>query len=94
MRLRWSPESLEDLLHLGDYLEGRNPQAAAQIMLRIETAINGLVDFPELGRPGRIDGTRELVITGTPYVVPYRIAGPWIDILHIYHGARKWPDGF
>ena len=92
MRLRWSPESLDDLLNIGDYLGSHDPQAANRTMLRVETAINGLLEFPELGRPGRIDGTRELAITGTPYVVPYRISGFWVDILRTYHGARKWPD--
>ena len=92
MRLRWSPESLEDLLHIGDYLESQNPQAANRVMARLETAISGLIEFPELGRRGRIEGTRELVITGTPYVVPYKITGPWVDILRVYHGTRKWPD--
>ncbi len=58
------------------------------------TVVNRLTTAPSLGRPGRISGTRELVIRGTPYVVPYRIKGPDIEILRVYHGARRWPDRF
>lgn len=49
---------------------------------------------PEIGRTGRVSGTRELVIRGTPFIVPYRAVGGDIHILRVYHGARKWPDRF
>jgi toxin ParE1/3/4 len=44
------------------------------------------------GRPGRWPGTRELIIPGTPYIVPYRVKGPVVEILRVFHGARRWPD--
>jgi addiction module RelE/StbE family toxin len=48
--------------------------------------------FPEMGRPGRIEGTRELVISRTPYIAAYRIAGDTVRILRVLHGAQQWPD--
>jgi toxin ParE1/3/4 len=53
-----------------------------------------LPEHPEIGRPGRISGTRELVVRGTPFIVPYRTVGREIQVLRVYHGARKWPDRF
>jgi toxin ParE1/3/4 len=51
-----------------------------------------LADNPHMGRPGRVPGTRELVVTRTPYIVPYRVRGDTLEILRVYHGARRWPD--
>jgi toxin ParE1/3/4 len=47
-----------------------------------------------MGRPGRVKGTRELVIVGTPYIVAYRIKGDAVQVLRVLHGAQKWPQGF
>jgi addiction module RelE/StbE family toxin len=54
--------------------------------------VEGLVQFPEMGRPGRIEGTRELVISRTPYIAAYRILGETVRILRVLHGAQLWPD--
>ena len=45
-------------------------------------------------RPGRVPGTRELVIPRTPFVVPYRLKSDIIQILRVYHGAHRWPKSF
>ncbi len=58
---------------------------------RIEAEVERLARFPEIGRPGRVEGTRELVITGTPYIAAYSLAGARILILRILHGAQQWP---
>jgi plasmid stabilization system protein ParE len=54
--------------------------------------LDNLKRFPELGRPGRIEGTHELVISRTPYIAAYRIAGDTVCILRLLHGAQQWPD--
>jgi plasmid stabilization system protein ParE len=59
---------------------------------RIAAAARRLVEFPESGRPGRVAGTRELVVVGTPYVAAYTITESSIRILRVLHGAQKWPD--
>nr|HAQ92871.1 type II toxin-antitoxin system mRNA interferase toxin, RelE/StbE family [Afipia sp.] len=69
-----------------------NPRAAIAVDERIATAARRLVDFPESGRPGRVAGTRELVITGTPYVAAYAVTAETIRILRVLHGAQRWPD--
>ena len=60
---------------------------------RIQSRVEDLAQFPEIGRPGRIEGMRELVIPGTPYIAAYRIADDTVRILRVLHGAQQWPDG-
>lgn len=87
----WSKTASDQLLQLDEYLGERNPDAAASTVLRIYSAIGTLKSFPEVGRPGRIQGTRELVVAGTPYLVMYRIRKGTIHILALLHGAQRWP---
>ena len=75
-----------------DYLEADSPRAAILIDDRIEAQVELLIDTPEIGRPGRIEGTRELVIQRTPYIVAYRIDRDTVRILRVLHGAQEWPD--
>jgi plasmid stabilization system protein ParE len=69
-----------------------DPAAADRFVTRIVEAIETLCDHPHLGRPGRVAGTRELVIADTPYIVPYRVVDDGVEILAVIHGARRWPD--
>ncbi|MDP1773155.1 MAG: type II toxin-antitoxin system RelE/ParE family toxin, partial [Methylobacter sp.] len=69
-----------------------NFHAAARIITKIRNSLAGLTANPSLGRPGRVDGTRELIITHTPYIVAYRILGNEIQVLAVIHAARLWPD--
>jgi toxin ParE1/3/4 len=61
-------------------------------VLAIKNSIALLKQHPALGRPGRIIGTRELVVPDTPYIIPYRIKEDEIQILRVFHGSRKWPE--
>lgn len=92
MRVEWSAFALADRHGIFDYIEAENPQAAIAVDTRIERSIAQLARFPESGRTGRIDGTRELVIQRTPYIVAYRVAADAIRILRVLHGAQLWPD--
>ena len=95
MNIVWSPEAIQDLISLRAYIAEDSPAGARRIVLRILHDIEYLLpDNPHIGRPGRVPGTRELVIPRTPYIVPYRMQGASIQILRVYHGARRWPDGF
>ncbi len=92
MRLEWSQFALDDRDTIFDYLEADSPQAAIIVDERIREQVEGLAKFPESGRSGRVEGTRELVIQRTPYVAAYRIAGYKVRILRVLHGARRWPE--
>lgn len=95
MNIVWSPEAIEDLVSLRAYIAEDNPAAARRIVLRIIQVIELLLpENPHSGRPGRVPGTRELIIPRTPYVVPYRVQRDTLQILRIYNSARRWPDSF
>ena len=94
MKLIWSPEARLDLREMVIYLCEKNRFAAKTLYHRIETAANEISNSPYTGRPGRVPGTRELVIAGTPYILPYQIRSERIEILRVYHAARKWPGQF
>ena len=68
--------------------------AACRMAERIEDAVAGLSSHPELGRQGRVPQTRELIVPGTPYIVPYRIQEDVVEIRTVLHTARRWPDQF
>jgi toxin ParE1/3/4 len=93
MNIAWSPEAIEDLASLRSYIAEDNPAAARRGVLRTIRNIEQLLrDNPQIGRAGRVPGIRELVVPRTPYIVPYRIQRTTIQILRVYHGARRWPD--
>jgi toxin ParE1/3/4 len=87
----WSPEAIDDLAALRTYIEQNDPAAAQRVALHIVQNVETLLPkSPAMGRPGRVPGTRELVIPRTPFIVPYRLVGKTIQILRIFHGARRW----
>jgi toxin ParE1/3/4 len=93
MNIAWSPEAIEDLVSLRAYIAQDNPAAAQRVARHIIQNIEELLpDNPQIGRAGRVPGTRELVIPRTPYIVPYRIQRNTIQILRVHHGTRRWPD--
>ncbi|KYG19328.1 RelE/StbE family addiction module toxin [Bradyrhizobium sp. AT1] len=92
MKLVWSAFALSDRDGIFTHIVAENPRAAIALDERIAAAAHRLVEFPESGRPGRVAGTRELVIVGTPYVAAYAVTESSIRILRILHGAQKWPD--
>lgn len=75
-----------------EYIARYDPQAAVRMVQRIRSAVQNLAIHPALGHPGRVPGTRELVVSGTPYIVPYRVRGQTLEILRVFHTARKWPS--
>jgi toxin ParE1/3/4 len=92
MRVRWTPTALRDLESLHAYI-GRNSAALADATVdKILAGIEALSQHPEMGRSGRVTGTRELVLP--PLVIAYRLKRGTVAILAIIHGARRWPDRF
>lgn len=91
MQIIWLKTALKNLDELAEYISQENPQAARQVVDAIETQVNLLATQPALGRPGRVLGTRELVISNTHYLVPYRIKNNTVEILRVFHTSRKPP---
>ena len=94
MRVRWTRTALANLDALAEYIARDNPGAAAQVVQSIVDATNLLSEHPAIGRPGRVPGPRELVVTNTPFLVPYRVRDETVEILRVFHGARRWPAEF
>lgn len=90
--LKWLRRADRDLVEIEEYISEDNPTAAIETVFTIIKAVERLELFPGIGRAGRVEGTRELVVDGTQYIVPYRIKGTTIEILRVYHSSRKWLD--
>jgi addiction module RelE/StbE family toxin len=94
MQIKWFSDALSDLIEIRNYIKLDKPQTAQDIAKRIIQTVDLLKDNPKMGRHGRIENTRELVISGTPYIIPYIIKEDIIIILRVLHGAMKWTKKF
>ena len=94
MKIFWTSLALADIRHVRDYVALENPSAAADIVQRIGKSAAMLLQHAHLGRPGRVSGTRELVVSDTPFILAYRVKGPRIEIISVIHAARRWPANF
>jgi len=94
MKLRWTRLALQDLRDLHEYIAEDNPSAANRMVTRIQDATQRLKNHPQMGRPGRVQGTHELVIAGSPYIVVYILGDSEIQIVAVIHSAMRWPDTF
>ena len=91
MTVVWSPRAIEHLAHLRAYVARDNPKAANRIASALLEAVEHLAHLPNLGRPGRVAGTRELVVPRTPYIIPYRLKGDRLEVVAVLHARQKWP---
>jgi toxin ParE1/3/4 len=89
LRIRWSPKAGKDLENIETYISQDSTIAAIRTVVDIVYSMEQLKDFPALGRAGRVVGIRELLIAGTPYIVPYRVKENVIEILRVFHTSRK-----
>ena len=92
MPIVWLPIAVQDIIHIRIYISDQDPNSAQNIALRIDKAIVRLSEMPHSGRPGRIAGTRELVVNGTPYLAVYRVQQNRVEILRALHGRQSFPD--
>lgn len=91
MQIVWLKNALINLDEIAEYISQENPIAAQQVVNLIFEQVNQLALQPALGRPGRVLGTRELVISNTHYLVPYRIKIKIVEILRVFHTSRRLP---
>ena len=94
MRVSWLRRALENLDDEAAYMAQDSAQIAAEFVVHLRAATLTLADHPNIGRPGRVPGTRELVVTRFPYTLPYRVRGGVVEMLRVFHTARKWPRRF
>ncbi len=94
MILRWTERAAEHLEMLHAYIAGENPSAADALIDRVVESAERLVQFPNMGRQGRVSGTREFVQPGTQILIAYRVLKSSVQILAVLHAARRWPDSF
>ena len=92
VKIRIAPAATAHLTAAFEYLDGINSKLASAQMKRIFEGIDQLKRFPESGHTGRFEGTRELVIPRTPFIVVYSIDRDVINIAAILHGSQRWPQ--
>ena len=92
MKLAWTRLAVSDLDSAYDYIAAEAPSSAEEVIERIEKAVAALARHPNIGRPGRVEGTRELIVAGTPFIVAYRLRRNRVEVLAVIHGARQWPE--
>lgn len=91
MKVVWSRKAVRHLEHLRKHIEKDSEQNARLVASRILKAVDLLEAHPEIGRTGRLIGTRELVVADTPYIIPYRVQYERLHLLAVFHGRQKWP---
>jgi len=91
MQVRWSPEAADDFARIVEYIRQENPSAAHRVANRIYEGVAALESFPNRGRPGRVEGTRELPLSPLPWIVVYRVFKEAVEIARVLHGAQRWP---
>ena len=89
MQVRWLRKALLNLEEEATYIATEDPSAARMVVERVLQAVAMLAEQPALGRPGRIPGTRELVISRTRYLIPYRVRGDTVEVLRVFHTSRR-----
>jgi len=92
MRVKWLRKALRNLDEEASYIASDDAKAARLVVGRIVGAVAMLADQPGLGRPGRVPGTRELIVKKTRYIVPYRVRGQTVEILRVFHTSRRLPE--
>ncbi len=92
MKIVWTRRALREIDQAFAFVARDSPAAASAMVAAMEARAAVLAEHPEIGRPGRMDGTRELVLPGLPYILPYRVRDGRIEILAVFHTSRAWPD--
>jgi toxin ParE1/3/4 len=91
IQVRWTEPATRDLEQISEFIRRDRPDASTAVARSLFDAADSLSLLPGRGRVGRIPGTRELIVSGLPYIIVYRLSSSAVQILRIYHGARNWP---
>lgn len=91
MKLSWTRQAIGDLTEAREFIAMDDPAAARRLADRLVAAADSLLRTPEVGKAGRIEGTRELVVPKTRFLLIYRVWSEQVEIIHVYHARRDWP---
>lgn len=92
MSVKWLHKALKSLEQAHEFIAKDNSEAAIQVVLRIQAAVDQLETFPTLGKVGRVEGTRELIISNSSFIIIYRVKGKTVQILRVLHTSKQYPD--
>ncbi len=92
MKIKWLRQALRNLEQVHAYIVKEDPEVARQLIFRIQSAVDQLAEFPLMGRVGRVEATREFVISNTSYLIIYRVKEESVEIIRILHSSRKYPE--
>ena len=92
MQVKWLRKALNNLDEIAEFVAQENPTAAKQLAARLFEATQGLSHHPQMGRPGRVSGTRELALADLPFIIPYRVRQRTVEILRVFHTSRRLPE--
>ena len=93
MCVNWRSQAVSHLRAIESYVEPDSPAAARAVEKQIRAAVVAIGTHPHMGRLGRVEGTREFVVAGGPYIVTYAVTEDEVHILAVLHSARRWPQG-
>ena len=91
MRVRWTTDAADDLERISDYIANDRSESARRVALHTVQTVDSLDTFPNRGRPGRVAGTRELVLVPLPFIAIYEVHADEVQVLRVLHGAQEWP---
>jgi toxin ParE1/3/4 len=94
VKLRWTPRAVADLEQIADYLLAVNPKSWKRLLSRLQIAIDYLLQFPHMGKAGLVEGTREFVLSGTPYILVFRLKHDVVQIVSVRDGRMQLPPGY
>ncbi len=92
MKLRWSETAARDLDEAYSFLRERDPAAAQAFLERVRHSLANVQRFSLLGVGGRIPGTREYIVPRTRYIIIYRVTRDVVQVIHVFHSAREFPE--
>ena len=92
MRVNWTKSAINDLEIEANYLSKISPSIEDSFLKHVESSIDLIKEYPELGRIGRVNQTRELILKKFQYILVYLVESSYIDIIRLLHTSRKWPN--
>ncbi|MFM6756635.1 MAG: type II toxin-antitoxin system RelE/ParE family toxin [Dolichospermum sp.] len=92
MQVKWLRRALRNLEQARNYVFQENPTAAQELIIKIQNAANQLQNYPFMGKNGRVEGTRELIISNSPYILIYRVKEESVEVLRILHTSKCYPE--